>query len=583
MAVGVHWNVWGSHPTSVTIYGPDQLQSISMLRWVPFALAHGHNPLFSAYSNYPYGVNMLVNTSVLLLGLLAAPVTVLLGPVAAYNALMTLALSTSAASAYLLLRRWVQWRPAAAIGGLLFGFSPYAIGQSLGHLHLVFTALVPLFFWALDRLVRAGGASPWRPGCVLALIVVGQFFLSPELMVTTVLIGVAALGAAAWACRPLNRDKARHTVTSLLIGAAAAAAVLAYPIWFMERGPGHVVGPVQPAPQAYRADLLGPLVPDSLMRLAPAGWARTAGHFAGNAAENGSYLGVTLLVVLAVSVVVLRRDPVIKVSAVTGVAAFVLSLGAAVVVRSAPMPVATGFPLPGRVLADLPLVSNIVPARFSLFVDLAAAAVLARALERLHASVGRSRRRGAHRTHAAPITAQPWSSLVVPSAVAIVALLPLLPVTPIRGVAPVATPGYFTSAAVDTIPDGSVAVLYPYPTGGAAQVDEWQAAAGLRFKMVGGFYVVPGPDHHLATQSPAGRASITSASLLALQAGTPPARSDALRSSILAEWRGWHVGTLIAVPDAGADPAGAVAFFQWLTGEPPTREAGALVWYRLHP
>jgi hypothetical protein len=53
-----------------------------MLRWTPFALEHGHNPFVTGHLNAPYGVNLLWNTSLLLPGLLFAPVTRTFGPVA---------------------------------------------------------------------------------------------------------------------------------------------------------------------------------------------------------------------------------------------------------------------------------------------------------------------------------------------------------------------------------------------------------------------------------------------------------------------------------------------------------------------
>ena len=50
------------------------------LAWTPFALGHGLNPFFTNYIDFPLGVNLASNTSVPLLGFLAAPVTLALGP-----------------------------------------------------------------------------------------------------------------------------------------------------------------------------------------------------------------------------------------------------------------------------------------------------------------------------------------------------------------------------------------------------------------------------------------------------------------------------------------------------------------------
>src|SRR5579863_1521254 len=61
------------------------------LAWTAFALGHHHMPLFSTYLDYPAGVNLMWNTSVLLPGALLAPLTDRAGPVVSYNVLVTLA------------------------------------------------------------------------------------------------------------------------------------------------------------------------------------------------------------------------------------------------------------------------------------------------------------------------------------------------------------------------------------------------------------------------------------------------------------------------------------------------------------
>ncbi len=167
LAVGVYWHVWTSHPTTVSQPGGDQFSNMWFLRWLPFALVHAHNPFFSNFANYPFGVNLLTNTSSLFLGTLISPVTVVWGPVAAFNTVSTLALAASAGSGYLFVREWTTWRPTAFVGGLLYGFGPYAMAQSnAGHTNLTFVVFPPLILLAVSRIVvvqrgraRRGGES----------------------------------------------------------------------------------------------------------------------------------------------------------------------------------------------------------------------------------------------------------------------------------------------------------------------------------------------------------------------------------------------------------------------------------------
>ena len=123
-------HVW-SHPTSqlVGIGASDPARMIWFLAWFPFALGHLLNPFVTTWANAPYGVNVLGDTSQPLLGVLASPVTVLFGPIASFNVLMTLAFATSATAGYTLARP----RHLLASGGVRLRpplrFSPYMVAR----------------------------------------------------------------------------------------------------------------------------------------------------------------------------------------------------------------------------------------------------------------------------------------------------------------------------------------------------------------------------------------------------------------------------------------------------------------------
>jgi len=102
----------------------DQAQEVNFIAWPTYALEHARNPFYTTWVNYPAGVNLAVNTSFPLLGLLATPIVLLAGPVAALNVLFVLSFCLSAFAMCMVLRRWVKWWPAAFVGGLVYGFSP---------------------------------------------------------------------------------------------------------------------------------------------------------------------------------------------------------------------------------------------------------------------------------------------------------------------------------------------------------------------------------------------------------------------------------------------------------------------------
>ena len=87
---------------------PDPQQQAWYLAWPPFALTHGLNLFFTTYLQVPNGGNLAASTSMPLLGLLGAPVTVLAGPLATFNLMLRLALAASGTSMFFVLRRYTS-------------------------------------------------------------------------------------------------------------------------------------------------------------------------------------------------------------------------------------------------------------------------------------------------------------------------------------------------------------------------------------------------------------------------------------------------------------------------------------------
>ena len=294
---------------------------------------------------------------------------------------------------------------------------------------------------------------------------------------------------------------------------------------------------------------------------------------------------MTLLAVLAGGTIVMwRRSLVVRVAAIAGTSAFIISLGAGLVVKTNPPAEVSGFPLPERILTKLPLLSNTIPVRYSLFVALFAALLLGLILGALHDSLS-SRRLQQTGSHSRFGSDRKIGAVAIPAIVAALALLPLLPAAPFTAMGSVGTPTYFTSTALKQIPEGSVAVIYPYPSSTTPSAQAWQAVAGMHFHMPGGYFLVPeGPDNHIAF-SPTlayARDTLTTEVLSQLFLGSPPVLTPALRHALLSEWRMWQVQSVLAFPAGTANPRQSVAFFTSLLGKPPKVDSGGVFgWYRL--
>jgi len=159
----VNGNSWalGVTHTLQTSGGNDVSEVVWFLAQTPWALLHGHNPFANNWLNAPVGLDLMDNTTMLLLGLLFAPVTLVFGPIATFNVVLDFAIWASAMSFFLMARRFTSWWPAAFAGGLLYEFSPFTAAVANGHLFLLFQAVPPLLFLFVDRFVRSPSASPW--------------------------------------------------------------------------------------------------------------------------------------------------------------------------------------------------------------------------------------------------------------------------------------------------------------------------------------------------------------------------------------------------------------------------------------
>lgn len=601
----------GSHTQVCTC--ADTAQQVWFLGWVPFALTHGHSLFFSNWILYPAGVNLTDNTAMPLLGILAAPVTLLAGPVAAYNLVLRAGFVLSALAMFVTVRRLVRWWPAAFAAGLLYGFSPFMTGQGLSHEFLVFSPVPPLVFGVLIDVFGARRMRARRAGLLLGLLAAAQFLISSETFAMMALF--AALASALALCYRHGRERIGHLLRTAAWALGACAVVLAYPLEVFFAGPQHITGPPHSLAELYtwHGDLLGALLPGPLIRFAPAALLQHgAALVSHNVQENGTYLGVPLVLAVAGLGIAHRRRPVTAISAVLAAVSYALSLGPRIYVSNH----ATGWPGPFAALAHVPALQDVEPARFSLFTALFAAVVLGTGLGQLAAprpAVGAAGPGAAGQAGTAPGTAAAgparWARPALAAVIGVAALLPLVPRWPYPA-GPVVTPALFTSPAVTRLPAGAVVVTLPYPARDFNEALVWQAVAGMRFRLVGGTpFFVPGTGHRSADSrylrlKPHGIDRVFEDALggRAAAPGNPPLQPW-LVAGIRDDLRRYHVSAVIIDPRTerglpvlsesgvprpavlGAVPGLrlAVRYVTAATGRPPRSVGGVLAWFGLRP
>ena len=543
------------------------------LGWTPFAATHGHDLFFTDWLFHPAGVNTLWNVSLPLPGLLAGPITQHWGAVATYNVLVVVAFAGSALSAYLVLRRWARWPPAAFAGGLLYGYSPYMIGQGIGHLHMVLLPLVPLALLLLDDILVRQRLPAWLAGLLLGGVLAAQLLTAEEVLASMALVGLIGLVVllALFPRRILPR--LRHGAVALALATATALALTAWPLKHQLTGPQRLQGRVSD-PDRYRADLLGWIVPTRTMRYAPESALRVSRDFTGNLAENGSYLGIPLLAVALLTAAVLwRRRPVVRWALVTLVLVMAFASGPSLHVRGTD----TGVRMPLAMLRHVPLLQSVVGVRLAAYAVLLVALLIAVGADALQDEI----RSGLARVRRLPRWSVPALAGVLPVVLASAALLPLLPRSHHYPVTDTKVPAWFTSAsALQRVPDGSVLVTVPWAWSQNAAPMLWQAEAGFRFKTPFGYALHPRPDGR-GTFNPS--PSMFVSALNRFRAGRP-GRVDAGRiRQMRAELAGWDARTVVAVEETNHHLAEQVDLLTRVIGRPPVHDTGAWVWYDIEP
>lgn len=529
----------------------------------------------------PRGVGLLDNASFPLIGVLAEPLTRAAGPVAALVILLRASFFASAVGGYAALR-WVRrGRMGALVGGALYAFSPFMTHQGASHFFLVLGPFLPLLLALTYRVLAGWHRRPWVAGIAAGLLAVAQFFVDSEVLIMAA-VAVAAV-VVLWLLwliwpfrrlRPLPRigpavptaslprpaEAARRVATFAATTLAAALPFLAYPAWVALQGPDRLIGPTQP--NAGGVGLAATFLPGDRSVVAGlwSGWRVPVGQYLG----HNSYVGLVLILACALAAARHWRDPLVRAAVALVAVAWVLSLGGHLTWTVRP----TGVPLPFDALQHLPILQDLIPDRFSLLVDLGLAVIAAAGID-------------------GGWTAARRGHLPFPEAGLVVLLVAgLVLAAPARGYGsfPVGPAAAFAgpSSPVDAVPAGAVALTYPIPQFPQDQAMLWQAESGLRFRLIGGYAIRPGPGRR-SDRLPLLPPPVTLPRALegALERPASFAPGSSAWSRAAAALPGFlqarHVRTVIV--DRAAPAGGAVAtLFRHRLGPPATVVAGVDVW-----
>jgi len=470
LSVALMWpNLLHLRTTTVYPYG-DGVQMIWSSGWVAHAITHFHNPFFSPYLMAPHGTNLLASPCAVGLAIFGAPITLLLGPIATFNTQLFLMPVLSAVAMVYALREIVRTPLARVIGGLVWGFSPFVLScLNTGWTNIGFVFFPPLLIsLVLDELYFHRRSS-FRNGVAAGLLTALQITIGSEIVANTffllTLCGAPALLVAVVRSSDFRRRLAVQ-IRPLARGALIPSLLVSLPVvLFTLLGPARlrnwVWDPwvIQLNGLHTLRELVGPTLSSTNPFLPPM-------------AASPVYLGWPMIALVFAAIVVGRRSRYMWGALVIGLTGLWLSFSDFVPVNI------------WKAIWHLPVVHNMGPIRFFVWVWFAIAVAMAIATDQLlHKEV------------------RPWRSRT--SVVAAVVVMVASVVVSFRDVIPVNHSPLSPTAGLREISKrhpGSTIVTFPFAESVTAMVE--QARNGFRFYTPGSFgpaaINVPPDEHEVA-------------------------------------------------------------------------------------
>jgi hypothetical protein len=334
------------------------------MRWWPYAIGHGLDPLFTHEIAAPAGHSLAWVTTAPPVALLISPLTLIAGPVVALNVLVAIALPLAAWAAFVLCRRLTGQFWPALVGGAVFGFSAYEVNHgAAGQLNLTFSLLLPVLAY-LVILWRDGSISTRAFVILAGLAMAVQFYVFIETFADlTAILAVSLLVGFAIAGRDRRPEILRLARACGLAYVIAAVLVLPYLAF--------VLSAKAPKLTANTSLDLASLVIPRQQRTFGIAWLHQLARGPVHTSAAG-YVGVPLLVLVVVLAVTCWSSRIVRF--LTCMLAFIVvaAFGPALYVDGKDV---TG--LPWAALWRLPILRNAYPSRLMVFAYLVLAVATA--------------------------------------------------------------------------------------------------------------------------------------------------------------------------------------------------------------
>ena len=441
--------------------GADAPLMMWCLVWWPHAIANGLNPFLTNAYWAPHGFNITWSTSIPLASLIAAPLTRAIGPIGSLNVLCLASFPLAGWCAFLLCHYLSRNYWASILGGYIFGFSPFLLGQlSYARLHTLWIFPVPLAVYFVARRLK-GDLTTRAFVAALALILVVEFLCAAEIFAMMTIFGGVIL-VLGWLDSPTgDRDRITAVIVELAGSYLIALLVVSPYLYYMLVSQRPYSGTMWPE-TLLAADLLNFLVPSPSNALGTISWLdRLSAPFnAGIAAEEVAYLGLPVVLIAVHYIWINWRDPFAKLIAFALLIMLMLSLGPHLIVEGKALRVS----LPWSLLR-ISVLENAAPGRFCAYIYLIFAIVSSLWLSSVRLTNG---------------------SKIAVGALVVISLLPNLSAD--YWIHPANEPKFFSDGLYrNYLRQNETVLVLPFWTRNDSML--WQAESHMYFHMAGG----PGP------------------------------------------------------------------------------------------
>jgi hypothetical protein len=336
------------------------------------------SPALSLYETpllfHPNGIPLAFHTLTPLNGALALPLVGLLGPLAAHNVLFLASFVLTALAMTLLAFRVTGSRAGALLAGFLFAFSPYRMAHGY-HLNLLSLETLPLFALSIVCFLEK---PRWRSAVSAAALGAATYYLCLVYGYFAFLLALVLVGHAA-----LTR---KGILTRDFFGRGAGLAALALLLVLPGVIPALAESSIEPyyfhpVDVRFSADLFSWLTPSLLHSFAGGYTMKVYQHLPGVLAEWTTYVGFTVLFLVAAAWRSRREEPVGR-WLVTALVFAVLAMGPCLQIlgrrRFEIAGLAFSVPLPYGLLKSIPVLNSLrEPSRFAALVTLATSVLAA--------------------------------------------------------------------------------------------------------------------------------------------------------------------------------------------------------------